>query len=147
MSEETSNKFLLVAAYSCALAALAHIGCIVFGGSWYRVLGAGEHMAKMHEQGLWYPTVVTLSIVIVLSIWTLYALSGAGVIRRLPLLRVALIIITSILLVRAVGFVFLMPMFPENSLVFWLVSSSVCLFIGGAFLVGTTQRWPRLANK
>ncbi|MGK0474102.1 MAG: hypothetical protein ACJAR0_004602, partial [Candidatus Azotimanducaceae bacterium] len=30
-----SNKYLLAAALCCALAALAHVGCIVFGGDWY----------------------------------------------------------------------------------------------------------------
>jgi hypothetical protein len=36
-----SNRFLLEAAFFCALAAVAHVGCILFGGAWYRFLGAG----------------------------------------------------------------------------------------------------------
>jgi len=137
------NKFLIAGAFFCALAALAHLGCIVFGAEWYRFMGAGEQMAQMAEQGHWYPTIVTSAIVVLLSIWALYALSGAGVIKRLPLTRLALVIISGIFLLRGVTFVGLMPAFPENSLTFWLVSSAICLVIGGLFAVGTYQQWPK----
>ncbi|MBP58160.1 MULTISPECIES: hypothetical protein [Idiomarina] len=135
-----TNKYLLAAAICCFAAALAHLGCIVFGGDWYRFFGAGEQMARMAEQGLWYPTIVTSFIVLVLLVWALYGLSGACAIKRLPLTKLALILITSIFLLRGVSFVGLMPMFPENSLTFWLISSGICLFIGGLFAVGTWQQ-------
>jgi hypothetical protein len=141
-----NNKFLLAAALFCTVAALAHAGCIVFGGDWYRFFGAGEPMARMAEQGLWYPIIVTSGIVLILFTWSLYALSGAGVIKRLPLSRLALITITAIFLLRGVSFVGLMPVFPENSLTFWLVSSAICLLIGGLFAVGTYQQWSRLSS-
>ncbi|WP_286272927.1 hypothetical protein [Thalassotalea hakodatensis] len=146
MTNQASNKLLLIAATCCILAALAHIGCIVFGSEWYRMLGAGEQMALMAEQGHWYPTIVTSVIVVVLSLWALYGLSGAGAIKPLPFLRCALIIISSIFLLRAGAFVFLMPVFPENSQTFWFVSSSICLFIGGVFFIGTFQQWKQLSK-
>lgn len=146
MSSE-GNKFLIAAAVCCVVAALAHMGCIVFGADWYRFFGAGEQMAQMAEQGLWYPTIVTSVIAFMLLIWACYALSGAGVIRRLPLTRFALVVITGIFLFRGIFFVGLMPMMPENSLTFWLVSSGICLFIGGLFAIGSFQRWSDLSNK
>lgn len=144
---KANNKFLIAAAIFTALAALAHIGCIIFGADWYRFFGAGEQMAQMAEAGDWYPAVVTSVIVIFLAIWSLYALSAAGVIRRLPLLRLALCLIASIFLIRGISFVMLMPMFPENSLTFWLVSSGICLMIGILYVVGTYQRWAELQSK
>jgi len=143
----SSNKYLLAAAICCFAAALAHIGCIVFGGDWYRFFGAGEQMAVMAEQGLWYPTIVTSFIILVLLVWALYGLSGAGAIKRLPLTKLALVVIASIFLLRGVSFVGLMPMFPENSLTFWLISSGICLFIGSLFAVGSWQQWPVLGGK
>lgn len=142
-----NNKYLLAAAMCCLAAALAHLGCIVFGGDWYRFFGAGEQMARMAEQGLWYPTIVTSVIVLVLLIWALYGLSGAGAIKRLPLTKLALILITSIFLLRAFSFVGLMPFFPENSLTFWLVSSGICLVIGSLFALGSWQQWSALGAK
>jgi len=143
----SNNKYLLAAAICCFAAALAHLGCIVFGGDWYRFFGAGEQMARMAEQGLWFPTVVTSFIALILLVWAIYGLSGAGVIKRLPLTKLALILITGIFLIRGVFFVGLMPIFPENSLTFWLISSAICLLISALFAVGTWQQWPVLSGK
>lgn len=130
---------LLLAAIFTACAALAHIGCIIFGGDWYRFFGAGEELARLSEQGSSYPAMVTSVIAIVLTIWSLYGLSGANVIKRLPLLHLALAIISTIFIVRALSFYWLMAMIPENSLTFWIVSSSICFVIGALYAVGTWQ--------
>ncbi len=138
------NSFLIIGAALSALAALLHVGCVIFGAPWYRFLGAGERMARMAAAGHWYPTVLTLGIVALLSLWSLYALSGAGVIRRLPLVRPALCIITSIYMLRAVAFAPFHRYFPGNSTSFWLWSSAICCVIGVVLLVGLLQAWPRL---
>jgi len=84
---------------------------------------------------------------LILSIWSLYGLSGSKVIFRLPLLKLGLIVISLIYLIRGVAFVAIMPMFPENSLTFWLVSSGICLTIGILYSVGTFQSWAKLSVK
>ncbi|HSC68180.1 MAG TPA: hypothetical protein VLC79_10840 [Cellvibrio sp.] len=103
-------------------------------------------MALMAEAGHIYPAVVTSIIVVILTIWSLYALSGAGVIRKLPLLRTGLCLIAGIYILRALAFIPLMPMFPENSLTFWLVSSGTCLVFGLLYAVGTKQVWAYLGR-
>lgn len=141
----TRNRFLLAGAAASFAAALAHFGCIVFGAPWYRFLGAGEGMACMAERGEPYPTLMAAGIGAVLMIWALYALSGAGVIRRLPLLRAALCAITAVYLLRGVAFIALQPLFPGNSLRFWLVSSGICLATGIVHATGLRQRWRELS--
>lgn len=145
--DSSKNKFLITGSICSAVAALAHLGCIIWGGDWYRFFGAGEQMAKMAEDGHWYPTVVTSIMVLVLSIWSLYGLSGSKVIFRLPLLKLGLIVISLIYLVRGVAFFAIMPMFPENSVTFWFVSSGICFFIGVLYSVGTFQSWSKLGVK
>lgn len=140
-----ANGFLIIGAALSGTAALLHLACIALGAPWYRLMGAGERMAQMAIAGHWYPTVVTLVIAVMLGVWALYALSGAGVITRLPLLRVALCAITAAYLLRAVGFVPLMRYFPDNSMTFWLVSSGICLMIGLVHALGLWQAWPRLS--
>ena len=98
----------------------------------------------MAAVGHWYPMVLTLSIVVILSGWSLYALSGAGVIRRLPFVRFGLCVITCIYLLRAVAFTPFHKYFPGNSTAFWLWSSAICLVVGLVHLVGLWQAWPRL---
>jgi hypothetical protein len=144
--QQSKNTFLIIAASLSALAALLHLACIVFGAPLYLFLGAGKQMAHLADIGHWYPTVVTSFIAGVLLIWSLYALSGAGVIRRLPLLRVALCAITAIYLARSVAFVPLMQHFPENSPSFWFWSSSICFVFGLMYFIGTWQVWAKLTN-
>lgn len=141
------NKFLVVAAICSGVAALLHLGCIIFGGDWYRFFGAGEQMAQMAEAGHIYPTIVTLVIVSILTIWSLYALSGAGIILRLPLLRLGLCVIAAIYLLRGIAFIPLMPMFPGNSITFWVVSSATCFAFGLMYALGTRQSWSQLGSK
>jgi hypothetical protein len=141
------NKFLIAAAICSGVAALLHLGCIIFGGDWYRFFGAGEQMAQMAEAGHIYPTMVTLVISTLLTIWSLYALSGAGVILRLPLLRLALFLIAAIYLMRGIAFIPLMPMFPGNSLTFWVVSSTICFVFGLLYALGIRQSWAYLGKK
>ena len=142
--DRTRNKFLIAGAALSALAAVLHLGCIVFGAPWYRFLGAGEQMAQMDLAGHWYPTVATLVITVILLVWSLYALSGAGVIRKLPLTRLALCAITGVYVLRGVAFTPLMAYFPCNSTTFWFWSSAICLSIGVVHLVGLRQVWARL---
>lgn len=142
--ESTRNRFLIVGAMLSALAALLHLGCIAFGAPWYRFLGAGEQMAGMDLAGHWYPTVATLVISGVLLTWSAFALSGAGVIRRLPLTRAALCAITGVYLLRGVAFTPLMAYFPGNSTTFWFWSSTICLVFGLVHLIGLRQVWRRL---
>ncbi len=141
------NNYLVIAAACSGLAALLHLGCIIFGGDWYRFFGAGEQMAQLAEAGHVYPTIVTSVIVLLLTVWSLYALSGAGIILKLPLLRLGLCVIAGIYLLRGVAFIPLMPMFPENSITFWVVSSATCFTFGLLYLLGVKQSWSHLGGK
>ncbi len=144
MNRTAPNRLLIFGAILSASAAALHLGCIVFGAAWYRFLGAGEAMAGMAESGHWHPTLVTLFISAMLLLWSMYALSGAGVLRRLPFLRTALCLIAGIYLLRGVGFVLLMPHFPDNSLSFWITSSAICLTFGVIHTIGLRQVWASL---
>ena len=144
IANSKSNKLLIAAAACVFIAALLHLGCIIFGGDWYRFLGAGEQMAIMAEQGHWYPTAVTAMISIILLMMLIFALSGAGVIYRLPLLRLGLVLISAVFIFRGLCFPLIFSAFPENSMSFWIISSGICLVIGLLFAGGTWQVWPNL---
>lgn len=139
-----ANVFLLAAAALDALAAVLHLGCIAFGASWYRFFGAGERMVQMAEAGSRYPTLVTLAIAAVLTTWSLYALSGAGVLPRLPLLKVGLSAITSIYLLRGAAVLPLALWAGGRTTAFWWWSSAICLGIGTVHLLGLRQVWSQL---
>lgn len=137
--------WLLAAAGLNALAALIHVGVIVGGPDWYRLFGAGEGMARLAAQGSWYPALATGAIALVLAAWAAYALSGAGALPRLPLLRLALVAITAVYLLRGVaGLLLAASATGGNSPAFWLWLA-VCLAIGGVHAVGVCKAWPGLA--
>lgn len=138
------NKYLVTGGSLSAFAALLHLGCIYFGAPWYRFFGAGEEMAQLAEQGSIQPTIVTSVIFIILTTWSAYAFSAAGLIKKLPLIRLALILITFIYLARGIAGFFLIYQPMGRSAEFWLWSSTICLTIGWIHLFGLRQQWAKL---
>ncbi len=136
--------FLIVAGTLSAIVAALHLGCIFFGAAWYRFFGAGEQMAVLAEQGSSQPTIITSGIVLVLCVWSLYAFSAAGIIIRLPLMRLALVLITLIYLVRGIAGFFLVSSPMGRSPDFWIWSSMICLIFGIIHLIGLKQEWTKL---
>lgn len=145
----TISQWLVLAGTLSFIAAALHIAIIFGGPDWYRFFGAGEGMAQLAESGSHRPTVITAIISIILSIWGLYALSGAGVIPALPLLKLALPLITLIYMVRGLAGLILPffshhPAIAQNSVTFWIVSSLICCLFGTTHLVGLMRHWPNL---
>ena len=101
-------------------------------------------MARLAEQGSMQPTMITGAIVLVLTTWSLYAFSAAGIIARLPLLRIALVLITAIYLVRGIAGFFLINSPMGRTPEFWLWSSAICLSVGVFHLIGLKQQWAHL---
>lgn len=140
------NRWLVIGGWLSMAAVLLHVGCIFGGGDWYRFFGAGEEMARAAEAGSWMPPLVTAGLATVLAIWAAFAFSGAGRIRRLPLLRTGLIVIAAIYLLRGAVIV---PVLAEQQLrtSFNIWSSLIVLGYGFAYAVGTWQAWPFLSQR
>jgi hypothetical protein len=141
---ESYNVSLVAGAALSAVAALLHLGIIVGGPSWYRFFGAGERFASAAAAGRWWPNVFTLGIACVLGLWAAYALSGAGVIAPLPLLKLALVLITGVYLLRGLVLVpaLIVTRGKVSPFAFW--SSVICLGYGAFHLLGLVQVWHRL---
>ena len=141
------NPLLVLAGLLSAAAALLHLAVIVGGTSWYRFFGAGEEMAAMAERGSLTPHLVTVGIALVLAAWAAYAFAGAGLIRRLPLMRTALVAITAIYLLRGLVIVPALLQEPEARDQFTVWSSLIVLGYGIAHAVGTWRAWPGLSRR
>jgi len=143
------NNYLVSAGVLSIFAALLHTAVIIGGPRWYRMFGAGEAMARMAEQKRLAPTLVTLSITLVLLIWGVYAWSAAGLLVPLPFTKVVLTVVTAVYLIRGVGgliapWLSKSELIQQNSLKFWLWSSLICLAIGLCHLKGLSDVWPFL---
>ncbi len=140
-----SNPWLVVGGLLSAAASLLHIGCIVEGPTWYRRFGAPEPLIRAAENG--DPTLhwMTAGIAAILAIWSAYAFAGAGIVRRLPLMRTALVAIAAVYLARGL---LIVPVtarlsFEEAPLEYW--SSAIVLIYGLVHAVGTWKAWPILS--
>jgi hypothetical protein len=135
----TTNYFLIAGSGLSAIAALLHIGIIIKGARWYRLFGAGEQFAQAAEQGKAWPHAITLVIALVLFSWAAYALSGAGLLPMLPLLKPALYAITAIYLLRGLA-LFPAYLFARSKVTpFILWSSIVCMLYGVVHLIGVVN--------
>ena len=141
------RTWLIVGGVLSALAALLHLAIIAGGPDWYRFFGAGEGMARAAARGELRPTLFAIGIAAILLVWAAYALSGAGLIPRLPLLRTGLVAITAVYLAR--GLVILAPgalRRPDLTATFMIWSSLIVLLFGVVHLIGTWKAWPSLAQ-
>lgn len=134
---------LVVAAALTALAALLHLVVIVQGPRGYQWCGAGNRIVAAARSGSRVPAALTSMICGVLLAWAAYALSGAGLIAPLPLLRPMLVAIASVFLLRALLGPFVLVGNGRSARFVW-VSSAICLVYGLLFLVGLVQRWDAL---
>ena len=139
----TSNgkNWLVAAAVMSLLASLLHVAAIFGGGDWYRFFGAGEQMARLDEAGSWRPAIITAIIAIILAGWAIFALSGAGIVRRVPLLRTGLVAIAAVLLARTALLAFPQTWGPDGSFAFMAVTSAITGIMGLVFAVGIAKSW------
>jgi hypothetical protein len=139
------NPWLVVGGVLSAAASLAHLGCILQGPAWYRFFGAPEPLIVALENG--DPTLhwVTAGITLLLALWAAYGFAGAGLIRRLPLMRTALVTITAIYLAR--GMLIVPVLFQAEPATFDIWSSLIVLAYGLVYAVGTWRAWDHLSQR
>jgi putative oxidoreductase len=144
---QTGSRLLVLGGLFTGAASLLHVAIILGGPEWYRFFGAGERMARLAARGSLYPTIVTAGIALVLGIWALYGLSGAGVIRSLPFMRTALVAIASVFFARGalgIPFVFFVDgryaSELRSKMTFMIVSSAICIGIGLCYAFGVLLR-------
>ncbi len=91
MRLDTPNYCLILGGVASLLIAVLHVA-LAIRPQGYRYFGAAE-LAQLAEQGSPFTVLVTIGLALMFATWGAYALSGAGVIGRLPLLQAVLIAI------------------------------------------------------
>lgn len=139
------NRWLALSGWLTLLAAVLHLAIPVGGPDWYRFFGAPERLVRMAAAGRWYPVLFCLFVASILGLAALYAFSGAGFVRRLPLRTFVLGAFGTLFLVRGVTFIPLAIFKPEMLArfcdcrgvdMFIVVTSLVSLVIGIGFAGG-----------
>lgn len=144
----TGKTLLVIGAGLNFVIALIHVGIVVIGAPAYLYFGTTE-LARLAGQGSPVPATVTLILAGVFAIFAGYALAGAGLIHRLPLLRSGLLSIAGLYILR--GLIVVLDLirlvrgagYPFRQTVF----SAVALLIGLVYFLGTFQQWENLRPK
>ena len=139
------KRYLFFTGVAASAGAVLHIA-IPFGGpDWYAFFGAPQGLVDMARAGNIRAPISCLVIAAFLALLAAYAFSGAGVIRRMPFLRLGLAFIAAMLILRGVLFVPLILWRPGilsricecRSVDAFIIGTSVlCLAMGVSYALG-----------
>lgn len=120
------------------MGALLHLVVPIGGPSWIAFVGAPLSVVQSAREGTWLAPVGALGIAALLTVWALYAFSGAGLIRPLPMLKTVLGAVALIFLVRGA---IILPFFgrvnwASSHDVFVVFSSAFIFVLGAAYALG-----------
>jgi len=115
--------------------AAAHAVGLIWAWSMFRAVGIEEDMRLLARDGAALPYLLTLVAAGAFAVFGLYALSGAGVLRRLPLLRTVLAAITVIYLFRATWGIGSLAEGDTAQVAF----AAAALLIGGCYAYGLAR--------
>jgi len=143
------KSFLLIFAGILSFCAAIFQAIIAFVPKWSVAFGASDALVSNP------PLLLTLGLLValVLVIFGLYGLSGAGIIRRLPLLRLGLLVIGLLYSIVGINFIFqvlaIMGILPSaGPIPIYLVFVSFGALVAGlAYLIGLAVNWKRLSIK
>ena len=103
--------------------AIGHVACLFFLEEAFKAYDILDEMTSMCFGHTWLLYALTIALALAFTVAGLYALSASGDIKRLPLQRLAVIVIVVVYSIRAVlGLGSLFSCFPQN---FVLKKSSV----------------------
>lgn len=129
------------------LIGLLHLIIPFIGPSAYIFFGAGDVMASIAETKPIVPAVTTMLLGLVFITFGLYAFSGAGIIKRLPVLHIGLAAIGGVFMARGL----LIPLdvyffLTDKPSIRYAGFSLIALIVGFLYLWPTTHAWSTLKN-
>lgn len=145
-----AQKFLLFGGTASFALGLLHVACLFTGEATARFFTAPRFVLRLIQQHSPLIIPVVLVIVAILGAFGLIAWSGAGRVRRLPLLRTGLVAVSGIYLLRGLAIIPLIVVAPQHpGRVPWqaFLFCVVALGLGVVHLLGTLGRWPALSAR
>ncbi|MEJ2611014.1 MAG: hypothetical protein P8179_13235 [Candidatus Thiodiazotropha sp.] len=127
---------LILVALIATFTALAHLSCIFLGPSCYKAQLAPSEIIQSAIDGTFLAPVSTVVISALFLLCAVFAVSGAGFIKKLPLLKPVLITISGLCLVRGIVTIPFSFLFPEMVSTFSIVAGFIWFLSGILYLYG-----------
>jgi len=133
-----SSKLLVSAGAIAFAAAIWHLLCILGGPSWFAFARAPQQIIDSAQQGTLLAPIGTIAVASLMFACSFYAFSATGLIRKMPLLKPALITISLLCTIR--GLIVIPVLLAAKSWDVWeMVASSVWFYVGVCFILGTKE--------
>lgn len=135
MRSKVGIILLVLVAFIAMGTAVAHLSCIFFGPECYAAQMAPPQIIESAKNGTYLAPIGTVFASALFVVLGLYALSGAGIIRKLPLLKYAVYAVATLCIIRGILPLQLWLRHPDkvNDIIFytgivWLVTGLLFLF-------------------
>lgn len=111
--EKTAKLSLLIGGSIAFFTAIAHTSCIFLGPTCFEAQMAPPELVQSSKKGTLLAPIATLAISGMFVLCGLYALSGAKIIKQIPLTYLALVVISGLSIIRGLSTIPLSFIFPE----------------------------------
>lgn len=133
---KNTTIWIYLAAAIALVGVAIHLGAIIGGAGWYSYFGAPPRIVESAKSGTLLAPVSAALIAALMALCAAYAFSALGLIKRMPLLRLALAGIASVCLFRSLVLLPLSINHPELRNTFEILAAIVWGLAGVGFLVG-----------
>jgi hypothetical protein len=134
------SKLLISAGVIASASAIWHLLCIIGGPSWFAFARAPEQIIVSSQQGTLLAPIGTVIVASLMFACTIFAFSAVGFIRKVPLLKSALITIAILCTLR--GLIGIPTFVNSTGLDLWqIIASAVWFYVGICFIAGTIEQY------
>ncbi len=140
LSSSVKSKLLISAGVIASTSAIWHLLCIFGGPSWFVFARAPQQVIESAQQGTMLAPIGTVIVAFLMFACTVFSFSAVGLIRKVPLLKSALMTIAVLCTLR--GLIAIPTFFTAIGLDIWqIVASTVWLYVGICFAVGSIEQF------
>ena len=138
LSFSVKSKLLISGGVIASAAAIWHLLCIWGGPSWFAFARAPKQLIDSAQQGTLLAPVSTVIVAGLMFSCAVFAFSAVGLIRKVPLVKPALITIALLCTMR--GLIGIPTFVTAAGVDIWqIVASTVWLYVGVCFIVGSIE--------
>lgn len=145
MTSKQGRVLLVIAAVVEVSTAFAHLSCIYFGPQCYSAQMAPNQIVESAKDGSMFAPLATIVVSAIFLVFAAYALSGAQLIRKLPVLRFGIYSIALLCVVRGLLPLQLWLRKPERVSDLVLYVGIVWLIVGLLFFFGYRAMYAKRA--
>ncbi|NQZ81081.1 MAG: hypothetical protein HRT52_08715 [Colwellia sp.] len=140
LNYSVKSKLLISAGVIASASAIWHLLCILGGPSWFAFARAPQQVIDSSQQGTLLAPIGTVIVASLMFACTVFAFSAVGLIRKVPLLKSALITIAVLCTLR--GLIAIPTFVTPTGLDIWqIVASIVWLYVGICFVAGSIEQY------